>query len=239
MSSPRVKRTYSGHSRSFLVSLSKDDNLSEPESYSSLRMRWGVDSEEHDSVLPPNMMNNLKSITELRSKGESRRFLDQAGYLLEGMDPSNSSALKRSRFALLIESLPSLAHRPQCLRHNSPPLRPRIRSQGQGSRLLPQILARLSESRRRYRPGQGDSYYPPAFPVQTLSYRSSISSSYSSSPSSLAIQIPSSICYPTTIPAKTISPVSSSSFSGLQPTRTPSLWSPIPLQQIETFDASA
>jgi len=63
-------------------------------------MRWGVDSEEHDSVLPPNMMNNLKSITELRSKGESRRFLDQAGYLLEGMDPSNSSALKRSRFAL-------------------------------------------------------------------------------------------------------------------------------------------
>ena len=106
MSSPRVKRTYSGHSRSFLISLSKDDNLSEPESYSSLRMRWGVDFEEHDSVLPPNMMNNLKSITELRSKGESRRFLDQAGYLLEGMDPSNSSALKRSRFALLIPAYP-------------------------------------------------------------------------------------------------------------------------------------
>ena len=106
MSSPRVKRTYSGQSRSFLVSLSKDDSLSEPESYSSLRLRWGVDSEEHDSVLPPNMMNNLKSITELRSKGESRRFLDQAGYLLEGMDPSNSSALKRSRWALLIPAWP-------------------------------------------------------------------------------------------------------------------------------------
>jgi len=68
--------------------------VSEPESYSALRLRWGVDSPDYDTVNP------LKSITELRSKGETRRFLDQAGYLLEGMDPSNSTALKRSRLVL-------------------------------------------------------------------------------------------------------------------------------------------
>ncbi|KAF5362389.1 hypothetical protein D9756_002188 [Leucocoprinus leucothites] len=154
-STPRVKRTYAGQSRSFLVALpvsdlpststipgidggSQEDEFYEPESYSSLRLRWGVDNSEDDPAtstlpptpsrpnpkskskksnstnttpaskkgkgkapapavyLPPNMMNPLKSITELRSKGESRRFLDEVGYLFEGMDPSNSIGLKRS-----------------------------------------------------------------------------------------------------------------------------------------------
>ncbi|EIN09168.1 hypothetical protein PUNSTDRAFT_44586 [Punctularia strigosozonata HHB-11173 SS5] len=39
--------------------------------------------------LPPGMMNDLKSITELRSKGESRRFLDEVGYLFEGLLPES------------------------------------------------------------------------------------------------------------------------------------------------------
>ena len=97
--SPQVKRTYSGQSRSFLVSLNNEDSVSEPESYSALRLRWGVDPPDYDLS---NTVNPLKSITELRSKGETRRFLDQAGYLLEGMDPSNSTALKRSRLVLYI-----------------------------------------------------------------------------------------------------------------------------------------
>jgi hypothetical protein len=143
ISAPRVKHTYAGQSRSFLVSLPVsdvnpdaipgldriDDDLVEPESYSSLRDRWGVGLPEDDApsastprsrskpnshngtppkkakgkakaptaYLPPNMMNPLKSITELRSKGESRRFLDEVGYLFEGMDPSSSTGLKRSR----------------------------------------------------------------------------------------------------------------------------------------------
>ncbi|KAF9454402.1 hypothetical protein P691DRAFT_692580 [Macrolepiota fuliginosa MF-IS2] len=138
-SAPRVKRTYAGQSRSFLISLpvgdfnpdaiqgvdSQEDEFFEQESYSSLRLRWGVDTEDDPVLpplspsrsksnsnngtpsrkgkgkapavyLPPNMMNPLKSITELRSKGESRRFLDEVGYLFEGMDPSNSTGLKRS-----------------------------------------------------------------------------------------------------------------------------------------------
>lgn len=139
VSTPKVKHTYADQSRTFLITLpvgdinpdaisrveSQEDEYFERESYSSLRLRWGVDNSEDDPTpvalsrsksnstngtpsrkgkgkapavyLPPNMMNPLKSITELRSKGQSRRFLDEVGYLFEGMDPSNSVGLKRSR----------------------------------------------------------------------------------------------------------------------------------------------
>ncbi|KIY44953.1 hypothetical protein FISHEDRAFT_76984 [Fistulina hepatica ATCC 64428] len=46
--------------------------------------------------LPSGMMNPLKSITELRSKGENRRFLDDMGYLFEGLDPSGPIGLRRA-----------------------------------------------------------------------------------------------------------------------------------------------
>lgn len=97
------------------------------ESYKDLRMRWGVDDSEDDPrlavsarsspepepgrkgkgrakdrpkvLLPPNMMNDLKSITELRSKGESRRFMDEVGYLFEGMDSSVGVSVRRGRWA--------------------------------------------------------------------------------------------------------------------------------------------
>ena len=97
------------------------------ESYKDLRMRWGVDDSEDDPrptvsarsspepengrkgkgrtkdrpkvSLPPNMMNDLKSITELRSKGESRRFMDEVGYLFEGMDRNVGVTVRRGRCA--------------------------------------------------------------------------------------------------------------------------------------------
>ncbi|KAG6841121.1 hypothetical protein C0991_001690 [Blastosporella zonata] len=47
--------------------------------------------------LPNGMMNPLKSITELRSKGESRRFLDEVGYLFEGMESTVGIGLRRAR----------------------------------------------------------------------------------------------------------------------------------------------
>lgn len=47
--------------------------------------------------VPNGMMNPLKSISELRNKGESRRFLDEVGYLFEGLDPKCGIALRRSR----------------------------------------------------------------------------------------------------------------------------------------------
>lgn len=53
--------------------------------------------------LPPGMMNPLKSITELRNKGESRRFLDEVAYLLDGMDKSQSASLAKARYVLAYE----------------------------------------------------------------------------------------------------------------------------------------
>ncbi|KAJ7230673.1 hypothetical protein GGX14DRAFT_411745 [Mycena pura] len=46
--------------------------------------------------LPNGMMNPLKSITELRNRGESRRFLDEVGYLWEGLDKSVGLKLRRA-----------------------------------------------------------------------------------------------------------------------------------------------
>lgn len=95
------------------------------ESYKDLRLRWGVDNSEDDprpavssypspepesgrkgkgkakdrpkAMLPPNMMNDLKSVTELRSRGESRRFMDEVGYLFEGMDQTVGVRVRRGR----------------------------------------------------------------------------------------------------------------------------------------------
>jgi Wings apart-like protein regulation of heterochromatin len=40
---------------------------------------------------------DLKSISELRDKGENRRFLDEIGYLLEGLDSKMTIPVKRLR----------------------------------------------------------------------------------------------------------------------------------------------
>lgn len=106
---------------------SRDDEFDSRESYSSLRSRWGVDNSEDDpypnvslastsNSASPNVspsrgrlktsveapigtMNPLKSISELRNKGETRRFLDEIGYLFEGMDKSGGIGLRRARYA--------------------------------------------------------------------------------------------------------------------------------------------
>ncbi|CCM05861.1 uncharacterized protein FIBRA_08097 [Fibroporia radiculosa] len=152
-------RTYAGQSRSFLVALpttqidslsrtnsqsqslledeeivsSQADDFEIQESYTDLRMRWGVDNSEDDprpvspmhdspedrgkrkgkgkqvdvrpSPLPPGMMNDLKSITELRSKGESRRFLDEVGYLFEGLDAKAALGVRRSSALEIVTKL--------------------------------------------------------------------------------------------------------------------------------------
>ncbi|KAF9269303.1 hypothetical protein L218DRAFT_994260 [Marasmius fiardii PR-910] len=48
------------------------------------------------SSVPPGTMKPFKSITEIRHKGESRRFLDEVGYLLEGMDKEETPALRKT-----------------------------------------------------------------------------------------------------------------------------------------------
>lgn len=103
-------------------------DLAEPddtrESYADLRSRWGVDNSEDDPrpfdddtrtlkrtssvgsrVLANGMMNDLKSITELRSKGESRRFLDEVGYLFEGIESGCAIALRRASVLEIVTKL--------------------------------------------------------------------------------------------------------------------------------------
>jgi hypothetical protein len=91
------------------------------ESYAELHARWSLDDSEEvpspssspsrpvmqgkgkrqaqprPQPLPNGMMNDLKSITELRTKGESRRFLDEVGYLFEGMESTSSIGTRRAR----------------------------------------------------------------------------------------------------------------------------------------------
>ncbi|CDO70629.1 hypothetical protein BN946_scf184748.g27 [Trametes cinnabarina] len=103
---------------------SQEDDFDMRESYKELRERWGVDASEDDprpvssvsaspspkgkgkkrkgmpddtpvKVFAYGMTNDLKSITELRSKGESRRFLDEVGYLFEGLDAKGALGVRR------------------------------------------------------------------------------------------------------------------------------------------------
>ncbi|KAF9478231.1 hypothetical protein BDN70DRAFT_880183 [Pholiota conissans] len=46
--------------------------------------------------IPFGMSNPLKSISELRNKGEGRRFMDEVGYLFEGMEKKGGIGLRRA-----------------------------------------------------------------------------------------------------------------------------------------------
>ncbi|KAL5521823.1 hypothetical protein ACEPAF_2571 [Sanghuangporus sanghuang] len=118
-------RTYAGRSRSFLValpaasvldrkgesSMKQENQLDEDDrdylrdSYAELRKRYGVDDSEGldaDSADTGSfgeglaLYNPLSSITDLRSKGESRRFRDEVGYLFEGLEPNRALSVRRS-----------------------------------------------------------------------------------------------------------------------------------------------
>ncbi len=111
--------------RNAMLMDSQEDDFEVRESYTELRQRWGIDASEDDPrpsspqhspspkrkgkakglprqeepirLLPNGMINDLKSITELRSKGETRRFLDEVGYLFEGLEPHGPLGVRRGR----------------------------------------------------------------------------------------------------------------------------------------------
>jgi hypothetical protein len=72
------------------------------ESYSELRSRWGVDDSENDPMLNV-PINELNSIGEMRSRGETRRFLDEVSFLLDGLDPNAPNGSKGARRASAME----------------------------------------------------------------------------------------------------------------------------------------
>lgn len=55
-----------------------------------------VDDAERNAQESQTAMNTL---VELRSQGESRRFRDELGYLLEGLDPDEPLGVRRARCA--------------------------------------------------------------------------------------------------------------------------------------------
>ena len=102
---------------------SQEDEFGAHESYTSLRSRWGVDNSEDDPYqplaeasttwirkkkgksgrlplvpLPGPSISELRSITELRNTGESRRFNDAVGYLFEGLTAESELSVKRGRY---------------------------------------------------------------------------------------------------------------------------------------------
>ncbi|KAL5477004.1 hypothetical protein ACEPAI_3191 [Sanghuangporus weigelae] len=127
-------RTYAGRSRSFLVALpaasvlarkgessvkqenqlDEDDENYLRDSYAELRKRYGVDNSEGldaDSADTGSfgeglsLHNPLSSITDLRSKGESRRFRDEVGYLFEGLEPNGALSVRRSSALDIVSNL--------------------------------------------------------------------------------------------------------------------------------------
>ncbi|KAJ4474884.1 hypothetical protein J3R30DRAFT_3295167 [Lentinula aciculospora] len=52
-----------------------------------------------------NAIQPLRSITEIRNKGENRRFMDEVGYLLEGMGKDETSALQKASALEIVSRL--------------------------------------------------------------------------------------------------------------------------------------
>lgn len=113
-----------GSNSQSLPDAESQEDLEVHETYSDLRARWGVDNSEDDpypeilhdpqptgkrkgkprETRPPPIplpSSDVKSITELRNKGEIRRFNDEVGYLFEGLDPESSISVRRGRYVHL------------------------------------------------------------------------------------------------------------------------------------------
>lgn len=75
-------------------------DLTQHESYADLRKKYRIDlSSDDDMDTGISGPLDLKTIGELRDKGENRRFMDDLGYLLEGLAPGMTASVKRLRFA--------------------------------------------------------------------------------------------------------------------------------------------
>ncbi|WVQ72378.1 hypothetical protein IAR50_001930 [Cryptococcus sp. DSM 104548] len=118
----KAKRTY-GKVRTMLVELPKKgpgngpalaaiDSEDTQESYTELRHKYEVDN----TVLPNSRSANLlqemlqarapETVSDMRSRGENRRFIDELGYLLEGIsEPTGNPAFKRSSAVDILQNM--------------------------------------------------------------------------------------------------------------------------------------
>lgn len=73
--------------------------LRERETYAVLRRRWGVDLDDDSSEINEGLeASDLKSITQLRARGENARFVDEFNYLVEGLEPGMGLGVRRARY---------------------------------------------------------------------------------------------------------------------------------------------
>jgi hypothetical protein len=73
----------------------------ERDTYSSLRRRWGADSDEEMDESQKDITSDLKSITQLRARGENTRFVDEFNYLVEGLGKGMAVGVRRARYVLI------------------------------------------------------------------------------------------------------------------------------------------
>lgn len=114
----RAKRTY-GKVRTIMVELprglededqtsygtmSQGDDSQLQASYVELRQRYEVDNTIHHTNRSASLLHDMlqarapETVSDMRSRGENRRFIDELGYLFDGIsDPAASRSFKRSR----------------------------------------------------------------------------------------------------------------------------------------------
>ncbi|KAM0750083.1 hypothetical protein T439DRAFT_380825 [Meredithblackwellia eburnea MCA 4105] len=74
------------------------------ETYSSLRAKYGLDEEE-DLVEELELSSQLKSVNQMRSKGDNNRFVDEFNYLMEGLEGGMDLGVRRSSAAAVLEKI--------------------------------------------------------------------------------------------------------------------------------------
>ena len=82
------------------------------ESYADMRKRWGVDLDEEDDATSPADDANasptahaLSTIVQMRTHGGSRKFADDLGYLLDGLEATEPLGVRRTRCAWTLRDL--------------------------------------------------------------------------------------------------------------------------------------
>ncbi|WVF71292.1 hypothetical protein IAT40_006095 [Kwoniella sp. CBS 6097] len=123
----RANRTY-GKTRTMLSEVSKVDlelsklksgeevneTVAPEESYAELRDRFEIDNTtlERTGSGSGNLMSELllakapQTVSDMRSKGENRRFMDELNYLIEGIsDPTSGAAFKRTSAVDILKNM--------------------------------------------------------------------------------------------------------------------------------------
>lgn len=105
----RSRRTY-GHSRSFLSAAEVDMDEAPRESYAERRKQFETDNDDEDGATR-NLYAELQlasapeRISDMRSKGENRRFMDEITSILDGLDGGNRQAIRRGAALDILDNM--------------------------------------------------------------------------------------------------------------------------------------